>query len=69
MVLKWLMTFFVVFSLPYMCAHPHYPRPTQLSNPGYATGDITAPTYEEKKRKEKKEVKKRDERKGQFSAG
>ena len=20
-----------------MCAHPHYPRPTQLSNPGYAT--------------------------------
>ena len=22
----------------HMCAHPHYPRPTQLSNPGYATG-------------------------------
>ena len=25
------------FSHSRMCAHPHYPRPTQLSNPGYAT--------------------------------
>ena len=24
-----------------MCAHPHHPGPTQLSNPGYATADIS----------------------------
>ena len=26
------------FSINNVCAHPHCPRPTQLSNPGYATG-------------------------------
>ena len=29
------------FSINNVCAHPHCPRPTQLSNPGYATAQYT----------------------------